>query len=74
MSAGSDVQDQLDDLQSQLAFQDDTLQALQEALVDQQQLVLRLQRQLLALEQRLSEGSLFDQLPADAPPEVPPHY
>lgn len=74
MSPGPDVQAQLEDLQSRLAFQDDTLQALQEALADQQQLVLRLQRQLLALESRLEERSLFDQLPGDAASEVPPHY
>ncbi|MAC35138.1 MAG: hypothetical protein CME38_16280 [Haliea sp.] len=64
----------MEDLQSRLSFQDDTLQSLQDALAEQQQLVLRLQRRLLALESRLEEGSLFDQLPGDPAAEVPPHY
>lgn len=74
MSSTPEVQAQLEDLQSRLAFQDDALQTLQDVLADQQQSMLRLQRQLAELQERLDQGSLFDQLPAEAGPEVPPHY
>lgn len=74
MSPAPDYQAQLDDLQSRLAFQDDTLQALQDVLADQQQALLQLQRQVAELEGRLEAGSLLEQLPDNDAPEVPPHY
>jgi SlyX protein len=65
----------LEDLQSQLAFQDDVVQALQDALAAQQQELLLLKRQLELLKQRQDEqGSQLDELPDDTGPELPPHY
>ena len=43
------------DLESRLAFQDDTIQALNDVLVDQQRLLDRLQLQLAALARRQDE-------------------
>ena len=59
------------DLESRLAFQDDTIQALNDVLVDQQRLLDRLQLQLAALARRQDEqqnqfGSEDNQ--------PPPHY
>ena len=45
----------INDLESRLAFQDDTIQALNDVLVDQQRLLDRLQLQLAALARRQDE-------------------
>lgn len=60
------------DLESRLAFQDDTLQALNDVLVQQQRVLDRLQLQVNALIKRQDElaGQLGD--PQDDVP--PPHY
>ena len=61
----------INDLESRLAFQDDTIQALNDVLVDQQRLLDRLQLQLAALARRQDEQqNQFDS--EDNQP--PPHY
>ena len=70
----SEWQRQVEELQSQMAFQEDTVRALNEALVSQQQEMLILRRQLELLKQRLDEQG---QRPDDGPgaaEEKPPHY
>lgn len=73
----AELEGQLIDLQSQIAFQDDTIQSLNDALALQQQDILLLKQQLSQLMQDLkgmlndkdggpSMGSMFD--------ERPPHY
>jgi len=60
------------ELESRLAFQDDTIQALNDELVAQQRVVERLQLQLAALAKRQEELiGQFDSVEEDAPP---PHY
>ena len=60
------------DLESRLAFQDDTIQALNDVLVMQQNAVDRLQMQMAALLKRQEEmGSQFETSEEEAPP---PHY
>ncbi|HEY0289912.1 MAG TPA: SlyX family protein [Pseudomonas sp.] len=60
------------ELESRLAFQDDTLQALNDVLVTQQRSLERLQRQVAALIKRQDEmGGQFEASEEDAPP---PHY
>jgi SlyX protein len=71
-----DVKEQLMDLQSQLAFQEDTVATLNEAMIEQQQEILTLRRQLTLLKERQDEqarqvdreegGAIVD--------EKPPHY
>ncbi len=65
----------LEDLQSQVAFQEDTLQGLQAALSSQQQDLLVVQRQMQLLKERQDEqaAALDDARPrgSEAPP---PHY
>ena len=59
------------DLESRLAFQDDTIQALNDVLVAQQNAVDRLQMQLAPLLKRQEMGGQFESFEEEAPP---PHY
>lgn len=60
------------ELESRLAFQDDTIQALNDVLVTQRRELDRLQLQMAALLKRQEEmGSQFEMFGEDAPP---PHY
>ena len=60
------------DLETRLAFQDDTIQALNDVLVAQQNAVDRLQMQIAALLKRQEEmGGQFESFEDVAPP---PHY
>jgi len=60
------------ELESRLAFQDDTIQALNDVLVVQQRVVERLQLQLAALVKRQEElVGQFETFEEDVPP---PHY
>ena len=67
-----DIEERINDLQSRLAFQDDTIQALNDALVGQQRLLERLQLQVAALIKRQDEvSSHFGMAEDEAPPS---HY
>ena len=60
------------DLESQMAFQDDTIQALNDVLATQQRVVERLQLQMEALLKRQEEmAGQFETFEEEAPP---PHY
>lgn len=60
------------DLESRLAFQDDTIQALNDVLVAQQRSLERMQLQMAALIKRQEEmGGQFETFEEEAPP---PHY
>ena len=66
------LQERVMDLESRLAFQDDTIQALNDVLVSQQNAVDRLQLQIAALLKRQEEmGGQFESFEDEAPP---PHY
>ncbi|MFZ6048653.1 SlyX family protein [Pseudomonas sp. CR3202] len=60
------------DLESRLAFQDDTIQTLNDVLVEQQRVVERLQLQLAALAKRQEE--LLSQYGPSEDEAPPPHY
>lgn len=60
------------DLESRLAFQDDTIQTLNDVLVGQQRAVERLQLQLTALAKRQEE--LLSQFGSSEDEAPPPHY
>ena len=63
------------ELQSQMAFQEDTIQALNEAMATQQQEILTLRRQLELLKQRQEEQAAASDPVSDGPgDERPPHY
>lgn len=61
------------ELETRLAFQDDTIQALNDEIVAQQRIVERLQMQVAALARRQEE--LLSQFGAsDSDEAPPPHY
>jgi len=67
------LDDRVTDLESRLAFQDDTIQALNDVLVAQQRMVERLQLQMSALLKRQEEmAGQFATLEEEEAP--PPHY
>ncbi|OCX90789.1 MAG: hypothetical protein BFD77_05930 [Pseudomonas sp. CO183] len=67
-----DLESRVTDLETRLAFQDDTIQALNDVLVEQQRAMQRMQLQLRALAKRQEEM----QMPLDAGEDEapPPHY
>ncbi|MCE6979920.1 hypothetical protein EI534_21565 [Pseudomonas frederiksbergensis] len=66
------LEDRVTDLESQLAFQDDTIQTLNDVLAAQQHVVERLQLQMTALIKRQEEMvGQFESFEEEAPP---PHY
>lgn len=66
------LEERINDLESRLAFQDDTIQALNDVLVQQRDVVDRLQQQMAALLKRHEElVGQFESVEEEAPP---PHY
>ncbi|WP_095106612.1 SlyX family protein [Pseudomonas sp. Irchel 3E20] len=66
------LENRVTELESRLAFQDDTITALNDVLVAQQRVVDRLQLQMAALLKRQEEMvGQFETFEQDAPP---PHY
>lgn len=66
------MDERINELESRLAFQDDTIQALNDVLVVQQRLLERLQLQVAALIKRQDEASSQFGVSEDEVP--PPHY
>lgn len=63
------------DVQTQLAFQEDSISSLNEAITLQQQEIILLRRQLELLKQRWEEqGTSPDDGPAPTVDDKPPHY
>lgn len=66
------LDDRVMELESRLAFQDDTIQTLNDVLVAQQRSLERMQLQMAALIKRQEEsGGQFETFEGEAPP---PHY
>lgn len=66
------IEERINELESRLAFQDDTIQALNDVLVAQQRVLERLQLQLQALAKRQEEANTQFGISEDEAP--PPHY
>ena len=63
------------ELETKLAFVEDTVRALDAALATQQQHMLQLQQELDALRIRLREqGTRLDAMTPGVPESPPPHY
>lgn len=73
---GDNLQSQVEELQGQLAFQEDALSTLDSALAAQQQEILLLRRQVeLLLERHRALEVRYETGDAGAPAqEKPPHY
>lgn len=66
------LEERVMELESRLAFQDDTIQALNDVLVVQRRELDHLQQQMAAMLERQQEiGSQFEAFQEEAPP---PHY
>ncbi|KPX48617.1 SlyX family protein [Pseudomonas syringae pv. tagetis] len=66
------LEERVMELESRMAFQDDTIQALNDVLVQQRRELDHLQLQMAAMLKRQEEmGSQFETFEEDAPP---PHY
>ena len=65
------LSERIDILETRLAFQDDTIETLNNTITAQWQQIDALTRQLAALGQRLSEAEAAASGPANDPP---PHY
>ena len=62
-------------LEAQIAFVENTVQALDEALAAQQQHILHLERQIERLQQQLKDqGARIDEVAAEPSEPLPPHY
>ncbi|MEG4314194.1 SlyX family protein [Pseudomonas sp. FIP_A4] len=66
------VESRIADLEARLAFQDDTIQTLNDVLVEQRRLVDRMQLQLQALARRLEE--MQSSIGGEGDEAPPPHY
>lgn len=73
MAEMEEVVQQLFDVQTQLAYQEDMVRELNDALALQQQEILVLRRQLQLLKQRQDDMASEPTGP-DSPDEPPPHY
>lgn len=67
-----DAEDRLEDLEAKLTFQDDTLQKLSDALVEQQSRVDHLEATLKWLVERAGQQGVDELDTSDDQP--PPHY
>ncbi|WP_017444323.1 SlyX family protein [Gayadomonas joobiniege] len=63
----------IDDLEAQLAFQEDTIQALNQALVSQQKQISLLNKQLELIAKKLQDAQPEALMPQAMEPP-PPHY
>ena len=73
MANTEDLVQQLFDMQTQLAYQEDAVRELNDALALQQQEILLLRRQLQLLKERQDDMGAGHGAP-DPATETPPHY
>lgn len=73
---GTAVDKTIADLQSRIAFQEDTLQTLNQVVAAQEAAIVRLQQQLTILNKRINEVAVSLEHTAGASGEEapPPHY
>lgn len=75
MTDNSRLEQLLQDLQAQFAFQEDTVASLNEALASQQKEILSLREELKLLKLRLKEqGDALADMSGSPTDERPPHY
>ncbi len=69
-----DIQDLIIDIQTKMAFQEETIDQLNDVIIQQQKAIDKLQRQLLQLDKKVREESQQWQHDGAAQDEKPPHY
>ena len=69
-----ELRQQLDEIQTQMVYQEDTVRLLNDALAQQQQEILLLRRQIQLVKQRQDEQGAGPGAAAAPEEEKPPHY
>ena len=69
-----ELRQQLEEVQTQMAYQEDTVRLLNDALAQQQQEILLLRRQIQLVKQRQDEQGADPGAAAAPMDEKPPHY
>ncbi|MFT5211959.1 MAG: SlyX protein [Flavobacterium sp.] len=64
--------DRFELLETKMLYQEDTIQKLDDALIDQQKQILDLQIQIKNMISQIK--TMEDQVPSGNSPELPPHY
>ncbi|NVK22775.1 MAG: SlyX family protein [Kangiellaceae bacterium] len=75
MSTIQELQEQIEELQSKLAFQDDTIEQLNQMVTKQDKIIRKMeQRFILIGEKLLDMESQLPNKPFNPADELPPHY
>ena len=69
-----DVMNELIELQTRLAYQEDTIQQLNDVITQQDATILQLQQQMRLLAKRMDEIALAQDSGGEILNERPPHY
>lgn len=69
------IEQQLEDLQTQVAFQDDTIEQLNKVITKQDTIIRKLEERFLVLGEKLQDmQSQLPSKPFNPADELPPHY
>lgn len=75
MSSIDDLQEQIYELQTKLAFQDDTIDHLNQMVTKQDDIIRALERRFMSLGEKIADiRSQLTDKPFDPADEIPPHY
>lgn len=74
LTPNTKLEDKLIDLQSQLAFQEDTVQALNEVVTEQQGQIERLNEMMMLLKHQFEQSQFDAGVDNSLVEERPPHY
>ena len=69
-----DIEDNIIEIQTKQAFQDETIDQLNEVIIKQQNAIDKLQRQMQQLGKKIEEESQYWQQESAQADEKPPHY
>lgn len=70
----STLEEQVVELETKLAYQEDTIQALNDVVAEQQKQLDKLERSLVTLAERFKEMSTGDSFQEQGNEPPPPHY
>ncbi|RJG47892.1 SlyX family protein [Motilimonas pumila] len=74
MTEISDILNRLEYLETKVAFQDDTIEALNQEIAEQQNKIETLRSQMQFLVQKMKDGHVENQVASEAEETPPPHY
>lgn len=74
MQDTQEIQELIIEIQTKMAFQEETIEQLNDVIISQQKAIDKLQRQLQQLDKKLDEESQHWHTDASMVDEKPPHY